>query len=482
MNVATNDPAGHGSGRARACLYVLAMVFALSISYDLLRMPFQPHDSLEELLAAQRSPSIAASFVGSTKTVAYLRPARVAQIKGLFDLAQGRYFRTYRGFQAILIVVAFLLFTSALRVQSWRDVVAGAFALTVFMGLHTFFKLVVETYPVNHFLEMVVFCLLVLNLAQSRGGWWVDAGAAVTFAVASLTLESGVLVWVTAAAAWMVGLRGISGRGIVAMTLLFAGYGYLRFGYLHVGVPTMLERSSGFLLERLDPQELQRRFAQHPGLLYAYNVLCALLSVLFSEPQDGTFSTVRAWLDSRAVPWMYLALGTSVPTTGLIAWAAVNRWRRRARGGLEQGEQLFLIVAAVLVSNACLSFAYVKDDIVSVAGVFYALAAFAAMRDTLEALSRAGRRPMAIAVAVLVFAVSSGWAIRSFGVQYRLRAHDFRQRNEWAATPEQWKRDGLWPDNTAGQALIQQLRREAMELRVVNPQFFARWGEGVFGE
>jgi hypothetical protein len=201
--------------------YALALIAALLIACELLWMPVQASDSLGELLDAQDSPSIWSSFSGALGTTAYLRPLRIAQIKGLFDLAQGRwYWLVFRGFHALLLIAAAMLFVRALRISTTVDFAASSFALLVLVGLYTFRGLVREAFPINHFLETVVACLVALNLAQSRQSIWIDVGAALTFVAAALTLESGLLVWVVAAAAWLAGWRGISLRGIAVMTTL----------------------------------------------------------------------------------------------------------------------------------------------------------------------------------------------------------------------------------------------------------------------
>ena len=78
--------------------YLVAIIVAGAFSYDLMRVPVQVSDSLGEILHAQQSPSVYASFTGSFGGAAYLRPLRIAQIKALFDLAHGHYWLVYRGF------------------------------------------------------------------------------------------------------------------------------------------------------------------------------------------------------------------------------------------------------------------------------------------------------------------------------------------------------------------------------------------------
>lgn len=274
----------------RIAALALAFLVGLGLAVDLLWMPVQVYDSVDEILDARESPSIWASFEQGLRNEHYLRPLRIAQTKMLFDLARGEhYWLVYRGFHALLAVAALLLFTAAQRVSSWTDAAASAFALAVLVGLHTFRGLVQEAFPINHFLEVVVCCLVVLNLARSTGGWWADAGAVLALALGTLTLESGLLVWVAAAAAWTAGWRGISGRSLVAMTMLAAAYVVLRSVYSPAGIPDLPDRSTGFGFDVLDPATVRERFQGRAVVLYAYNIVASALSVLVSEPRNGVF-------------------------------------------------------------------------------------------------------------------------------------------------------------------------------------------------
>ena len=89
----------------RIAAYALALIAAAVIASELLWMPVQSSDSLGELLDAQSSPSIWSSFTGAFGTTAYLRPFRIAQIRVLFDAAQGQhYWAVFRGFHALLLI------------------------------------------------------------------------------------------------------------------------------------------------------------------------------------------------------------------------------------------------------------------------------------------------------------------------------------------------------------------------------------------
>ena len=462
---------------SRFAVFALAAALTVSISYDLWRTPVQVWDAIEEIMAAHKSPSVAASFESATGTTAYLRPLRIAQIKALFDLSQGNYRLAYRGFHVALFVALMALFVLVLRVESPLDAAAGAAALLVLTGLHTFLGFLREAFPINHFLEIAVFTLVALRLAVSRGGVLVDAAAALTLVCAALTLESGILVWVVVAAAWVCGLRGVSTRGVVLLTLLTAGYFALRFWYLRTGLPGLDERETGFLLERLDRTAVLARFGAAPALFYAYNVAVSILSVLLSEPRDGQFVALRAWLSGDIHPVAYLAVASSVATTLLMLWHAVHAWRRRSFG---YPERLAVVAAVVIAANAAISFSYTKDDIMAVGGVFYALAAYAAIRAALTQVRQV--TPIrGVAACLVIGLVSTGWAVRSSGVHYVVSTHAFRVRNDWARAPMTLQQQGRWPADAASRAVIQRLRDSALEAEVPNPLMAPDWKERWYG-
>ncbi|MGH9257452.1 MAG: hypothetical protein ACRD3C_23060, partial [Vicinamibacterales bacterium] len=281
---------------------------------------------------------------------------------------------------------------------------------------------------------------------------------------AAFTLESGLLVWVVAVAAWAVGWRGISARGIALITMCLAGYLYLRFGYFSTGVPGLTERSSGFWLEMLEPDEIQVRFGAQPYWFYGYNVIASAASVLFGEPQGGIFEAIGGWLNSRPMVQLLLPVISSVLTTALMAWVA---WRGARLGAFDDTMRFLLVFMAVLAANAAMSFAYTKDEIMSPAGAFYALAAFGAVRQSLLVTEHS--RPLArVAGIFLLCALAVLWTVRSLGVHYKLRSQATKHQIDWVSLPYDWQRQDRWPDDPAAQQLILQLRRAAIDMHVPN--------------
>jgi hypothetical protein len=456
--------------------WLVAAAMAGAVCDSMLGIPLQPTDSLIPILAAQATPSAAAAFTGSINSPGYLRPFRIAQIKLLYDAALGdHYFAVYKGFHIILVVAAFALFVVALRVRTAADFLAAAFALTVFTGLHTFVRTVWEAYPINSFLEIGVFCLATLVLAGTRGGWLPGLVACLLLAIGALTLESGLLVWVVAVTAWLTGLRGISGRAVLIMTLLVAGYFVARFALLETGAPGMVERSSGFGTERLEPAEIVSRFGTRPYLFYAYNVGSSALSVLASEPRDGEWRIAAERQDDGGVfEGTVLNVVTSLATTGLIALYALRRWPAWMRRHFEWADQMVVISLALVAANATMSFAYTKDDIMSAAGLFYPLAAYVAARDVVARVPSA-TQPRTVLLILLVAALAAGWTLRSAGVHYQMRLMAFSVRNDWVDVDRWLESQRAAPATPAGRQLVSSLREEALSRPAINPFFFPYW-------
>ena len=455
----------------RLCAAICAAILAGSLGYGLLQMPLQVHDSLDEIVAAERSPGVWASFTSSIGVAGYFRPLRIAETKLLLELSGGRAFAAYKAFHIALVMAAFGLFIALLRIETGLDLAVSLFALSVFAGIHTFLGLVKEAYPVNHFLQVVVLVLVAMHLSRSRGALWIDVAALLTLVAACLTLESGVLVWVVLAASRMAGRRGVSDGALMAATVLVVTYLVVRFTVL----PHGMQNASGYLAERLEPEQIRDRFGPGLSRFTIYTVLASICSVLVSEPRAGTFVVLRAWDAGNIPPRMWINIVSSLLTTVLIALAA---WRvsrppgdgdaKRHRADMRAD---FLIFGAVLAVSGAASFTYAKDEIMSVAGVCYALVAFWAVRDRLMSVRRPGA---AVVLATALLVASSLWAVRVIGVQHVLRTQAFAFHNDWATV-----RDHL-PDDPTARSLVTRLRTEALSKPVVNPWFVPRWADRVF--
>lgn len=452
----------------RLFVAICAALIAGSLGYGLLQVPLQVNDSLPKIVDAEHSPGIWASFTSEIGTTDF-RPLWVAEIKVLFDVSRGHVHLAYKAFHIALLLTAFALFVAALRIETGIDLAASLFALCVLAGSNTFTGLVKEATPVNVYLPIVVFVLLAIHLSRSRHTWWVDTAAVLTLIAACLTLESGVLVWVALVAGRIAGRRGVSDRALLCVTVVMVVYLVVRLTML----PLDTQNASGYLTERLEPEQIRARFGAGLSLFNVYTVLASISSVLFSEPRDGTFVALRAWDAGDIPPRMWINIASSVVTTVLIG---ITAWRLRsatvaAEPHRDDIRADFFIFGALLAASAVASFAYAKDVVMSTAGACYALVAFWAVRDQLNRVRRVGA---AVVTAAVLLTASSLWAVRVVGMHHVLRTQAFAFHNDWALM-----RYNL-PDDAAGHRLVSGLRADALSRPVINPWFIPRWADRVF--
>ncbi len=454
-----------------------AALMAFIVSVAILRNPVQVTDSLVPILKVQGA-SAGQVFMSKIEGAGFLRPLYWVQIKLLLEGSRGHYTAAYKSFHVLCVALLFFFFALAARVRTKDDAAAFAFAVVVLAGMHTFLGMVWEGYPVNHYLEIAIFCVAALVLCQSSGGLVADIAATLLFVMASLTLDSGLLVWVVFVAARLVGLRGVSWRGVAMATALLVVYMVLRFVVWDVGSPLVGERAVGFGFSRIEPEEIERRFVAtgHLYYFYLYNVLSAFASVFLSEPINGRWMLAQRLVTGDVDPMVATSIISALVATGLLVRFAIVRRREWAARRFAHGDQLVLVCVAVALGNATMCFSYVKDEVMSTAGVFYALAVFASMRDALPRWTAPpGRAVMATALSVVLFAGSAAWTIRTTGSQYQMLRIGTVDRYEWAHVDEWLAQQHQTPTSTQSAQLVHDLRDQAMRTRPLSVLFVPRW-------
>jgi hypothetical protein len=205
------------------------------------------------------------------------------------------------------------------------------------------------------------------------------------------------------------------------------------------------------------------------------------MSVLFSEPRGGTFELTRQWIDGDVPPSSVVTVVSALTATGMIACLVAARLRLWLQRQFEPDDRLVVVFFAVVAANAAICYLYTKDEIMSTAGAFYALAAFAAARWTLARLAASPRGALATAaLAIALFAGSAAWAIRAAGLHYHLYSTAFYVRNEWPRVDEWLREQHVEPDTAAGARMVADLRDEALEYPVLNLHFLPSWTERWF--
>jgi hypothetical protein len=441
-------------------------VIAAGFGYFLAGIPIQVSDSLGNLTsvhAAGWSELLRDQFWSR----AYFRPLLLAQTKALLDLSGGQYFLAFRGFQVVQVFAAIWLFIRLLGVRSSGQCLAAMIAVSVLAGSHTFAGAIREAYPINNYMTVALCCLVALNvLAGERPRWHTDLLVVACFVLALGTIETGLIVWGCLFVGRLAGWRGVSLPALGVATLIVIAYFAMRFTVLNVGLPDLLERSSGYGFSRLDPKELNERFAASRHWFYLYNIGSSIATVLFSEPRAGVWMFVRELGSEEPQPWIWINVIASTAGTALVLWYAVTRrWWADPRTW-SHGQRLVIVAAAVIAANAGISYPYTKDQIMSLGGMLFAAAVFAAVAWRLDEWPAAPFRR--VATAALLVVVSAGGSWRVLGLQHNLVHTAFTQRNDWAYT-DLWiashPDEQRYPGNVQ---LVNSLYQDALRRRVPN--------------
>jgi hypothetical protein len=456
---------------ARRAFLLYSALVGLALAWMVHRSPLQVGDNYDRLVGALRG-SIGA--VVTRHGDGTYRPAGELQARALARLFEGREAEVFRGVLAAQVALQCVLFAIVLRVDSRRDLAAGTLALAVFLGHQAFRPTVMEAFPINHFGFVTLCCLAALLMARGRPQPLTDALVPVLGLLAIFTVESGVLVLLLFLAARALGFPGVSRRAAILAILALAAYAVVRFAVLPPGggVPSLGGHRSGFGTSVLEPDEIQARFGGTPALWFAHNVGVAIASTLLSEPQEGRW-TLPDTLSTGALPLRQaVELASAAVLTAIILWAVVRSVRRREDAG-RQDARLFALCGILGLAGAGLCYRYVKNDILSAAAMFYAIAAYVAVRAALGWSMATTRRVGALAVAVLLASLAVAWSLRVGDLACEIRYRAFAKRNEWAIF-------GLRPLEphltSAERDLGLRMRRSFVDLRVPSNELV----EGTF--
>jgi hypothetical protein len=468
-------------GAVPVAAQVCGLVLALGVGYFILHIPLQLNDNLANLVVVDTT-TIWGLIRRELQSTAYLRPLLWVPIKLLYEVSGGQYFWVFRTFQVLQVVAIVALFVCLVAPRRPVDLAVVPFALTVLIGLHTFNGGVTEAFPVNHFLTVLICALGVTVLAfRDESSRWRDALAVLLAALALLTIESGALVWVCLVTAWLVGGRGLTKRAVIGATGILGLYLVVRFLLFDVGTPGLEERASGFGFETRNTDQLVALFGERPQWFYLYNVLSSIAGVLFSEPRAGVWVFTRQAMRGEHFEALLFIVALSLATTGLMIRFAVRRFGSWRIGRFGDADRLFLVFVAVLVVNGAISYPYTKDVVMGPAGVFYAAAAFIAVRDLLESLlARVGPSGLKVAAGILLAALAVGWSVRAVGLHYRLRCQAFVNRNEFAVWPGEWLQAERLDQPSQAEAILSRLRTDALKRSAPNPSFTPHWAEELF--
>jgi hypothetical protein len=467
---------------ATALAIVLATLITVPLADSLYRVPIQVSDSLEPIVIAAKYDSAQHLLHDSlTFSPTTFRPLRYLQARALLAFTQTTgltYHAVFRGLHVVLLLMLIALFVAVVRVRHWPDLVAFTVAFPVLLGIHTFLSMLLEAFPVNHFAQVGICAMGVFVLAQRQPRRFVPVVACVLLALSLSLIESGAMVWVTVICCAAAGLPGINRTTVVATTVVFAAYLLLRHA-LGISSPGIGGHGSGFGDRFYSPEELAQRFGAHPLGFMLYNVIGGLASLLFAEPRQGVYSLLAAWREGEIHPVVLINVISSSATTALLIWYAAARLPR-SRSAWSDADRTFAAACAAVIVNAPFNAVYIKDEIMSPAGLFYAIATFVAVRAAIDSLPTRTLAATSVATCLLV-AIAALWTFRVVGGHYQLRYHAFITRNDWVEVLRPDKHDA-WPEDPNELAVTQRIRAEAIGRRTTSPSFMPRWADRYWVE
>jgi hypothetical protein len=453
--------------------YAYAGLASATLGYFLLGIPVQVTDSFLNIVALDGS--FLQLMRGAFAEVGYLRPGLWASLKVVHDLSGGDYFTWFRWTQVLQVAAVLVLFVRLIQPRTAAQAAVVPLAVAVLIGGHAFSWTVLEAFPINTFLTILVYTAAAANLAFAERRWWTDLLAILLCVAAALTVESGLLLWVIFVGGYALGLRGVSGRAVIVLIGLLGAYLVLRFVWLDAGLPDLTQREAGYGFRRYGGGELQQMFGGREATFYVYNVVASFLNVLVGEPRDGVWQLVRAFVQDEPKRVLLMETAAGLLATGVIgryAWRRRDAWLSRRFG---RGDQLVLLFGLVLVANAAICYAYTKDVIMSPAGFFFAAAVFVACSDLIGSASVARARIAVSAASLVLLALSGLWGIRAVGVHVALHRTAQEVRDQWAYVDEFLAARGFQTLTPRQLAVKEQLQDDAVRRHPSTPMLRNEW-------
>ena len=248
--------------------------------------------------------------------------------------------------------------------------------------------------------------------------------------------EQGLVIAPLVVVAWWAGAPGA--RRSTAATVAVVTVLYLAMRFSIKGSWKPFEQGVGLGFDVISSSDAIARFGDSPWAIYAYNAVSTVANILFSEPSAGRFRVVFDLTQGQVEPWEVNHVLSSIALTALIAWWGGRVWKRNAGGPWSLEMRVFAATVVTLAASGALGFNYARDRLGGMAVVFYAMAAYFAMRAAgrLAVLARPGRMAGACAALVLL---AGAWQIRAIGTLEDVRVRSESTQREWL-TDLQWRR------------------------------------------
>lgn len=409
-----------------------AALLLIVIAVPLFSVPL-PVTNLAVNLTNAEVDTWAATFSRAFRPGVEFRPLLLIWIKLGFE-AFGSTAWAYQALILLQYAVSLGLLLRLFRPLDLKRGIAAALALTCFVGLHSSRSMFIAI-PVNASSVGVILLLLAALIAIDSSKPWLDWLFLPLTACALLLLESGVVLVPLVFVLRLMKAPGVTWRG-VALTLATA-VGYIAIRRAGGELPAIYT-DTGLGFGTAGIQELQSTFQNAVWMLWLYNSIATLFTVLFSEPRQGVFSFVHMLLEGGGRPWMWQHVLSSTLTTAAIAATLMF-----VRPFAVRDRLLIAVGFVLLLVGSGLGFLYTRDRIALTAGLGYVVLVYVAIAQLLErtaAVSATRGGPPAprwpnvtrsYAVTALIAGLAGLWTCRAIEAHFQLRDAAWEAHLEW---------------------------------------------------
>jgi hypothetical protein len=362
-----------------------------------------------------------------------------------------------------------------LRPKTLLDAAAALVAVAVLIGSPGFRDNLEVVLPYT-IMGMCMAAIVWMLLEREERAWTLPLVVACALLAIGFK-EQGLVILPVIVIAWWMRAPGAT-RGLAATAVLIA-VAYVGFRLSGSAVWAPFEQDVGLGFTEIGRNEAAARYGAFPYFIYAYNSASTISNVLFSEPTRGVFREVRAILDRDPQIGLTFAVASSCLLTALIV-----SWGFRSLRGVRLGQwspesRIFVALVVALLASGALSFNYSRERLGGMAVVFYAMAAFHAVRATSLRLSRASRLRFVAIAAVLVL-LSTSWSLRAFATLEYTRGDAFANQREWfVLLPE---REVSFARRQTYQRLLATLKEQGRDVSAPRPTHYPRWLAQLIGQ
>ncbi len=446
---------GRGNPDARyrwtAAVFAVSAPLVVTLVRVLWRTPYPISETIALLEDVDTSP---ASFFLDPATKSYYRPLYhltwMALWRGTGSLDTALVL--FKGIEVVAVGGLIALLIWHLRPRTPIAAAAATFAVAVLMGTPGFRDNL--ELPLTYTTLGMPLLLIVWMLVEHERRWWYTPVILALTILAIGYKEQGLVIVPVVVVAWWMGSPGASGTTAAASVAVAALYLAIRFS-TSASWPAFAQ-DVGYGFTTLSPDQAIARFGNFPVGMYAYNVVATSTNILFSEPTSGVFRIVRDLRDGGVAVWEINHVISSTVLTALIIWWGVRALRANPKTqnpnpkskrvgfwGLGFGiwdlsrrtswtveSRVFVATVIAVAASAALGFNYTRDRLGGMAAVFYALAAYYAVRTTAEQMVHGPRR-FVTSMAIALLLLAAAWQIRTIGTVEHARLTAFKDRREW---------------------------------------------------